>query len=330
MSPEQILRDEPLTAASDQFSLGVLAFQLITGVRPYRGDDAVAVVAKIALTDPPRIRDVAPEIPRDVDEIVARAMAKDPRDRYASILELAEAFSAAAPFSPATLERRAETETQVVPSSGSVSSSSMATGERRVVTAIFARFARPEDASAARAAFDRIVGRRGGVPHALLSLAHVAVFGSARSTGDEPLRAASTALALQKEIPHADLVIATGRTLGGVAGLPVDAVERGARPPQSEDRAGRVRIDEPTSRLLGDAFEIRRVASELEVVGERRPQRGLRTFLGTTSVCIGRDREIAQLEALYVEAARESVARVAIVVAAPGTGKSLVRQELLS
>ncbi|NUP14128.1 MAG: protein kinase [Polyangiaceae bacterium] len=329
MSPEQILRDAPLTGASDQFSLGVLAFQLITGVRPYRGDDGVAVVAKIALTDPPRIRDVAPEIPADIDAIVARAMSKEPQDRYPSIVEFAEALAAASSFEPTTIETSADAATTVVSSSKTGGSSTMATGEKRVVTAVFARFARPEEASHARVAFERIIRLRGGVSHALLSLAHVAVFGSARSTGDEPLRAASAALALIREIPHADLVVATGRTIGGIAGLPVDAVERAARPAQSDGRSRGVRIDEPTARLLGDAFEIQRVGKELQVVGERR-RNGLRTFLGTTSVCVGRNREIAQLEALYSEVAGESVARVAIVVAPPGTGKSRLRQELLS
>lgn len=330
MSPEQILKSESITAASDQFSLGLLAFELIAGARPYAGDDAVAVIAKIALTDPPRLRDVAPHVPADVDAIIARAMAKEPHERYASITELAEALAGATAFEPTGVSRGSDADTEVMAASTGMSSSTMASGERRVVTALFARFARPSDASDSQAAFERIVRLRGGVPLALLSLAHVAVFGSDRSTGDEPLRAASAALALRREIPNANLFVATGRTLGGLAGLPLDAVERGARPVGADGSTMRVRIDEPTARLLGDAFEIRRVGAELLVFGERRPQGWARTLLGGTSVCVGRERELAQLEALYAEAAGESVARVAIVVAAPGTGKSRLRQELLS
>lgn len=329
MSPEQILRDEALTSASDQFSLGVLAFQLIAGVRPYRGEDAVAVVAKIALTDPPRLRDVVPHIPGDVDEVVARAMAKQPHDRYASIVELAEALASATPFQPATRSSDTEAKTEVMSSHGSFGSATLAIGERRVVTAVFARFGGAEEAGEAREVFERIARARGGVTHALLSLAHVAVFGSIRSTGDEPPRAASAALALLRALPNADISVVTGRTEGGVSGLPLDVVERGAGVQQADGKQ-RVRIDDPTVRLLGDAFEVQRVGSKLELVGERRAQRGLRTFLGATSVCIGRDREIAQLQALYTEVARESVPRVAIVVAPPGTGKSRLRQELLS
>lgn len=329
MSPEQILRDEPLTGASDQFSLGVLAFQLIAGVRPYRGEDAVAVIAKIALTDPPRLRDVAPHVPADVEEIVARAMSKQPQDRYASVLELAEALAAATPFQPATRANVVEAKTEVMSSSELLGSSTLATGERRVVTVVFARFGGAEEAGEARAIFERIVRSRGGVAHALLSLAHVGVFGSIRSTGDEPPRAAAAALALIRELPGADIAVMTGRTVGGVVGLPLEVVERWEGAPQADGRQ-RVRIDEPTVRLLGDAFEIQRVGATLELVGERRAQRGLRTFLGATSVCIGRDREISQLQALYAEVVSESVPRVAIVVAPPGTGKSRLRQELLS
>jgi eukaryotic-like serine/threonine-protein kinase len=330
MSPEQILRHDTLSGASDQFSLGVLAFELITGVRPYDGDDVVAVLAKIALTDAPRVRSVAPGVPADVDAIVARAMSSEPQDRYASITELADAFAAADSFEPLAVHRGGGADTEVISSGGSIGSSTMASGEKRVVTTVFARFGRVEEASEARAAFERVVTQHGGVSHALLSVAHVAVFGGMRSAGDEPHRAASAALALLGEIPHADVVIATGRIAGGALGLPVDAVERGARRPQPEGGKRRVRIDQATARLLGDAFEIQRVGSELQLFGERRPQGWARTFLGTTSVCVGRDRELAQLEALYGEAARESVARVAIVVAPPGTGKSRLRQELVS
>ena len=231
MSPEQILRSETLTPASDQFSLGILAFELITGVRPYQGEDAIAIVAKIALTDPPRLLEAAPEVPADVEAIVARAMSKEAQDRYATITEFADALAAATPFEAAMPEHRADAETRGA-RRAAASAHRRLRGEKRVVTGCLRGSTRPEEASDARAAFEQVVQLRGGVSHALLSLAHVAVFGSARSTGDEPLRATAAALALIREIPHADVVVTTGRTVGGPLGLPIDAVERGARAPQ--------------------------------------------------------------------------------------------------
>ncbi|MFO0614975.1 MAG: protein kinase [Polyangiaceae bacterium] len=328
MSPEQILRNEATTPASDQFSLAVVAFELITGARAYTGDDGMSVVAKIALTDPPRLRDLSSTAPLELDAVVARAMSKEPADRYPSIAAFAEAFARATPFETFGSSAHEDPKTIVEPPSAGPSSS-MASGERRVVTAVFARFARADEASAARAAFEDAVHRRGGVSHTLLSLAHVAVFGSARSTGDEAVRAASAALALSRALPHADLVVVTGRTADGISGLPLDAIERGARPLRPEGPR-RVQIDEPTARLVGDAFEIHKVGSVLEMFGERRPHGFSRTFLGATSVCVGRDPEIARLEALYAQVAKDSLARAAIVVAVPGTGKSRLRQELFS
>src|SRR5258708_29512850 len=128
----------------------------------------MAVGAKIALTDPPRLRKVAPRTPLDVDAVVARAMAKDPLERYPSTSAFAEALATVGPFEVATTEKRSEADTQVVSTSGSVSAPTMASGERRVVTAVFARFARASDASEARTAFEQIVRLRGGVSHALL------------------------------------------------------------------------------------------------------------------------------------------------------------------
>src|SRR6185436_12963534 len=58
MSPEQVVGRRDVGPASDIFSLGVVLFELVARTRPYRADDIVAVVAKIALQDAPRLTSV--------------------------------------------------------------------------------------------------------------------------------------------------------------------------------------------------------------------------------------------------------------------------------
>src|SRR5205807_1540828 len=99
MSPEQARGEERVTHRADQFSLGVVVFELLAGRRPFGGDDFFAVLAKIVLQDPPRLRDALPEVPPAIDALVRRAMSKAAEDRFGSALELAVALASVAPWS---------------------------------------------------------------------------------------------------------------------------------------------------------------------------------------------------------------------------------------
>ena len=92
MAPEQ-LRREPLDGRADQFSWGVVAYELLTGVRPWGPDpDAVHLVAAILSNDPAPPSTHDPSIPPYVDAIVLRALAKARDARFPSMEELAAAL----------------------------------------------------------------------------------------------------------------------------------------------------------------------------------------------------------------------------------------------
>ena len=86
MSPEQ-LRMETLTQQTDIYSLGITMFRLLTGRLPYEAGSHVALTYAILNTVPPKPSSFRPDLPALLDEIVLKAIAKDPAKRYASWLE---------------------------------------------------------------------------------------------------------------------------------------------------------------------------------------------------------------------------------------------------
>jgi len=86
MSPEQ-LRMEKLSHQTDIYSLGVTMFRLLTGRLPYEAGSHVALTYAILNTPPPRPSSFRPELPPLLDEIVMKAIQKDPAQRYRSWLE---------------------------------------------------------------------------------------------------------------------------------------------------------------------------------------------------------------------------------------------------
>src|SRR6202044_3346048 len=90
MAPEQI-RSDPLDGRSDQFSWGVLAYELLAGELPWTGQ-GLHVMARI-LSDPAApVRDQNLAVPEEISAAIARTLSKLPADRFASMDELIEAL----------------------------------------------------------------------------------------------------------------------------------------------------------------------------------------------------------------------------------------------
>jgi Tol biopolymer transport system component len=88
MSPEQV-RGEPATTASDQFSLGCIFYEMLTGNRPFRAASSADVMSAILRDDPLPIAESNPGAPDPVCWIVERCLAKSPGQRYVSTRDLA-------------------------------------------------------------------------------------------------------------------------------------------------------------------------------------------------------------------------------------------------
>ncbi len=89
MSPEQ-LKEAPLTHQTDMFSLGVVIYQLLTGHLPFKGSTGFGMVNQILNVDPDPPSTHRPEIPESVDQIVLKAVRKEPAERYITWDEFAQ------------------------------------------------------------------------------------------------------------------------------------------------------------------------------------------------------------------------------------------------
>lgn len=84
LSPEQA-NGERGDERSDQYSLGVVTYELLTGEVPYSGGSLMAIAMRHVNDPVPSVRDRRPDVPPRLDAIVARAMAKSPEDRFPSM-----------------------------------------------------------------------------------------------------------------------------------------------------------------------------------------------------------------------------------------------------
>jgi tetratricopeptide (TPR) repeat protein len=102
ISPEQAV-GEPATAASDRYALAVVAFELLTGERPFRAEHFAAQARAHVEDEPPLATERDPSLPRGVDAVLDRGMAKTPADRWDSATAMVAALDRAMSSSrPAT------------------------------------------------------------------------------------------------------------------------------------------------------------------------------------------------------------------------------------
>src|SRR5262245_25548118 len=93
-APEQIEAKE-ITAAADIYAFGGVLYQALTGKKPYERETDVAVMFAHITEPPPKASEARPELPEAIDEVIARAMAKSPDERFPSSREMIEAARAA-------------------------------------------------------------------------------------------------------------------------------------------------------------------------------------------------------------------------------------------
>ena len=120
LSPEQA-RGEPVDGRSDIFSLSAMLYELLSGVRPFAGNSALAVLHSLANDEPRPLSSIRPEAPHALDCILQRGLAKRREDRYVSMEELAADLRLAMAGQPVESARLLdETRTLEAPAGGGI------------------------------------------------------------------------------------------------------------------------------------------------------------------------------------------------------------------
>ncbi len=93
MSPEQYSGTN-ITGAADQYSLGIVAYEMLTGKTPFEGDSIMTVMKGHLMDAPPPLTDRRSDLPKNVADTIMRMLEKTPEDRFADLSELVKALDA--------------------------------------------------------------------------------------------------------------------------------------------------------------------------------------------------------------------------------------------
>ncbi|UQA63745.1 protein kinase [Polyangium aurulentum] len=328
MAPEQARGEQAkIDARTDVFSLGCVLFECLAGRPAFEGQHIMTLLAKLLFEDPPQIRELRPDVPDAIGQLVSRMMAKDPAARPADGAAVARDLAALG-------DVQGEAASADPPRSEVITG-----GEKRLLCVVAVRpaavDARPRDALAA---VRRVALPLGARVEELADGAVVAAVTGADSATDLAAVAARCALEIRAALPEGDSVaLVTGRsedlgqrTLGEVLERAASLLDTATTPGHApEDRASGVRIDPITRALLDVRFEVAEGAGALWLQAEREIGGEARKLLGKPSPYVGRDRELHSLIHAVEESFENRQAAVALVTAPAGMGKSRLRYEML-
>jgi hypothetical protein len=325
MAPEQARSNAPIDARVDVFALGCVLFHCLTGTPAFEGDSPAAILGQILFSTAPRVSALWPEVPEDLDMLVATMLAKDPALRPSDGANLAAALTALGPRMNSSA---------VAPRRRVALSPALAGGERRLLSVVLLGAAADDDP--AEAALERAVKPHGGRMEQLADGSTLVVLEADRHVAtDQAAQAARCALAIRAITRSRPLAIAIGRAESTQPGLRAgEVIDRASRLIARAQlaRAGRspIALDEVSAGLLDARFDVVESGTGSTLLGERAVVQGARTLLGRPTSCVGRDRELGALGGILEECIDEPSARVAIVTAAAGMGKSRLGAEFVA
>jgi tetratricopeptide (TPR) repeat protein len=333
MSPEQARGSRDVDARADVFALGCLLYKALTQRAPFGGGSVVAVLAKILLEEPTPIRRVRADVPEHVERMLASFLSKDPAHRPHDGAEAA------------SLLEHARTEQSDEGAPPPPPNESLTAFEQRMLSVLLLDVGvlpeRTEDIEATAtlpplADPVRVCAARFGV--VAEPLADGSILLAFRGAGaEQTARAAKCALAVAEAMPGSLGVLGTGRALVHT-GVPVgDLVDRVASLRSTAaiihtraHGASRIVVDGVSATLLEERFALTAEEGVQILEGERDAGEPVRTLLGKPSPCVGRERELGELEAIFDECIDEDAPRAVLLRAPSGFGKSRVRFELIA
>jgi serine/threonine protein kinase/tetratricopeptide (TPR) repeat protein len=341
MAPEQARGDKNVDARADVFALGCVLFECLVGKQPFDGTSPVAVLAKILLEEAPRLADVAADVPAWLDNLVARMLSKEREGRPADAAEVVHELSTSNATSIGHLRegqptaRWADASPPVLTTDGKrlLSVILVSRGNLLAVTSASDSL-KPTMSPDEVHTIDELrlvaAAYRARLEPIFDGTVVVTLVGRGAAT-DQAAQSARCALAMRALVPGARMSLATG--LGVVAerwpvGEVIDRAFRLLRAAVADGDEG-LRTDELTARLVDARFDVAVDGERIRVRGEREGAEVARTLLNRPSPCVGRDKELALLAAIFDECVDEPAARAVLVTAPAGIGKSRLRYELV-
>ncbi len=334
MAPEQVRGRRDLDARVDVYGLGGVLYAAVAGRPAFSGADSMAILAKVLMEDPPPLRELVPEVPVALEELVRSMLAKDRDERPADAAVVAARLEAIGD------ERHLDT-TATAPAVVAVTG-----GEQRLLSVVLVDAAidtptedddssdptrvTPRDPSEVPPELRDLLARYGEKFACLPDGSLVVTVSGSGSATDQSAQAARLALSIRAQIPDVAIALATGRGQMARRQPTGDVIDRAAgllSKARARNRHAIV-IDDVTDELLVERFAVRRADTGTELVRERDAD-PTRTLLGRTTPCVGRDAELSMLEAVWQQCVDDGSARAVLVTGEAGVGKSRLRYELV-
>lgn len=342
MAPEQARGQREISPAADIFSLGCVIYECVTGRPPFLADHIAATLAKILFEEARPARALRPDVPDELDVLLSQMLAKSPQSR---LVDAAALLRAMQPLDQLQLS-------DVEPAVGSPSQPPALTDIEQFLLSIVV--ASPTQSRQARAQtlrpddLARLAAQQQSLAEVLAAFrlraewlvngTLVAALEPGADAHDQVAQAARCALLVRERWPEAAVALATGYGRLREASVLGEVLDRALRllgeprtgdgePPGAPEEG--VRVDELSTSLLDARFLIERTERGLTLHGERASLDESRPLLGTPTPCVGREQELAVLEACLGGCLDDEVAAAVLVTAPMGVGKSRIKHEFV-
>ena len=317
LAPETISGSREVDGRADLFSLGCLIYRCLTGRPPFEANDPAALLAQIILYNPPPLSELVASVPPAIEDLVKRLLAKDPDKRPAdarAVLAALRAFDEL-PDAPAAYRRRR-------------TDHCLTLTEKRLMAVVLVGPgptgpALPDN-------FEAEMNQRfGATIQADDDGTTLVVLPATGKSTDLAVGAARAALGVRAAVPGRPLYVACGQVPTGHWGAGLQGLCEAGLQALAVTPPDRIVLQDIVVALVEGRFDTFVEAGFTFLGPEKELFEGRQRLLGKSTEFVGRGRELASLVGMMTACTDEGSAQAALVVGAPGIGKSRLLHEFL-